>query len=124
MTLSRNMPLEELIDLPDLLMRVDNDRELLLEIVDIFKQEFPRLQWELEQAILSHDLPQTEQRAHALKGMLLNLSIQGGAAAVAEIERRARAGEPAGIEESFADFADALHGLLPGIDAYIAGVPL
>ena len=31
------------INLPELLSRVDNDRELLLDLLAVFKEEFPRL---------------------------------------------------------------------------------
>lgn len=124
MTLPRNMPLEDFINLPDLLARVDNDRELLEEIAGIFKEEFPRLRNELQSAVLCDDMAQAEQLAHALKGMLLNLSVDRGAAAAADIERHAKAGDIAQVGKALAAFDGALSGLLPALEAYIADVPL
>ncbi len=36
------------VNLPELLVRVDNDRELLCELIEIFKGDFPRLLQELQ----------------------------------------------------------------------------
>ena len=62
--------LEKFVDLPDLLARVENDRELLAELFVMFQEELPGLQNTLHHAMDVGDLPEGAKAAHALKGML------------------------------------------------------
>jgi hypothetical protein len=67
------------INLPELLSRVDNDRELLLDLLNIFKEEFPRHLQALHDAVALHDMNQTATVSHTLKGMLFESGgHQGG----------------------------------------------
>lgn len=58
------------VNLPELLVRVDNDPELLQEIVELFNEEFPKLRLSLEHAVECRDMEQVQIAAHTLKGML------------------------------------------------------
>lgn len=124
MTLPGKNSVEEAVNLPELLARVDHDRELLREIVEMFREEFPRLRELLRSAVLNEELPGVEMLAHTLKGMLLNLSVERGAAAASELELRGKAKDLAGMREAHAEFERAVDWLLPSLDAYIAGGPL
>ncbi|MGH9615316.1 MAG: Hpt domain-containing protein [Acidobacteriaceae bacterium] len=121
MTLPGQNTLEEMVNLPELLARVDYDRELLQEIAELFREEFPRLRELLRSAVLNEELPGVEMLAHTLKGMLLNVSVERGAAAASELELRAKAQDLAGMREAHAEFEGAVDCLLPSLDAYIAG---
>lgn len=78
------------IDLTELLNRVDNDRELLIELFNIFKSEFPSHLQFLTAAIAGGEIKRVESESHILKGMLLNLSASTAASLAADIERLAR----------------------------------
>src|SRR5450631_131729 len=71
--------LEKFVDLPDLLARVENDRELLTELFVMFQEELPGLQSALKDAIHVGNLLEVAKAAHALKGMLANMSMKKGA---------------------------------------------
>ena len=43
--------LEQYVDLPELLARVENDRELLAELFALFQEDFPRLRDALQRAV-------------------------------------------------------------------------
>jgi HPt (histidine-containing phosphotransfer) domain-containing protein len=77
------------VNLPELLTRVDNDRELLRELVDIFKVEFPRLLELLQEQVVRGDLQQVRSTSHGLKGMLGGLSVIRAAAMAARLEQMA-----------------------------------
>jgi Hpt domain-containing protein len=72
---------KSLIDLEELLDRTENDRELMRDLLAIFKEEFPQRHGALREAIASLNAPPVALEAHALKGMLSNLAAVEAAAA-------------------------------------------
>src|ERR1700676_5182037 len=68
------------VAIQELLARVENDRELLCDLLTIFKQEFPTHLKSLEQAVAREDTAETASVSHTLKGMLANLSVTKAAA--------------------------------------------
>jgi HPt (histidine-containing phosphotransfer) domain-containing protein len=121
---SQNQPSNESgIDFPELLSRVDNDRELLLDLMSIFKEDFPRHVRELTNVIAAHDLKQLTVVSHTLKGMLANLAVSRAAAAAGKLEQLGRdnATGPE-IADAFRAFQREIHGLLSEMEAYMAEV--
>jgi HPt (histidine-containing phosphotransfer) domain-containing protein len=106
----------------ELLARVDNDRELLYELLRIFKEEFPRHLQALREAVGSGDGKLVAAAAHTLKGMLLNLAAAPAAAAVARLEQAGRNGEKSGFQDALAAFERDASSLLPQLDACMAEV--
>jgi HPt (histidine-containing phosphotransfer) domain-containing protein len=90
------------LDLKELFIRVEYDRELLDEIFDIFKSEFPRLQQSLREAVDCHDMEQVQVNAHALRGMLASISFRAASAAAMRLERLARSADLAGLPAEMA----------------------
>ncbi len=109
-------------DQRELLARVDNDRELLHDLLTIFKEEFPRYLQALRVAVDAGDGKLVAVAAHALKGMLLNLAAGQAAAAVGRAEQMGRSGEASGFEGAFAAFERDITSLLSRLDAYMAEV--
>jgi HPt (histidine-containing phosphotransfer) domain-containing protein len=85
-------------DHEELLARVENDRELLHDLLTIFKQEFPRYLQALRVAVDSGDGKLVALAAHALKGMLLNLAAGQAVASVARLEQMGRRGKRRGFK--------------------------
>jgi two-component system, sensor histidine kinase and response regulator len=112
--------LEKFVDLPDLLARVENDRELLTELFVMFQEELPGLQDALHDAMDAGDLPEGAKAAHALKGMLANMSMKQGASMAAGIEAAARAGDVPAIKEALTSFDSEIATLSAAVDAFIA----
>jgi HPt (histidine-containing phosphotransfer) domain-containing protein len=107
--------------MPELLARVDNDRELLVELLTLFKEDFPRLRDTLHNAVHAGDSCQVEKAAHTLKGMLASLSIKNVAELAARVEAAARAGEEREVQQAMASFDREETGLLAAVDAFMAG---
>jgi HPt (histidine-containing phosphotransfer) domain-containing protein len=116
-------PNEPSIDFPELLARVDNDRDLLLDLMSIFKEEFPRHLRELTDVIAVRDLKKMSVVSHTLKGMLANLAVTRAASAAGKLEQLARDGaaEPE-IGDALRAFQREVQGVLPEMDAYMAEV--
>jgi len=106
----------------ELFERVDNDRELVRELLTIFKGDFPRTIGSLAAAVSSGDVNNSVSLSHALKGMLLNLGGARAAAAAARLEELARAGEIAALRGAYDVLEREAGRLLPELDAYMAEV--
>jgi HPt (histidine-containing phosphotransfer) domain-containing protein len=109
-------------DLGELLARVGNDRELLHDLLTIFKEEFPRYLQALREAVHSGDGKLVAAAAHGLKGMLLNMAAGQAAAAAGRLEQLGCSGEASGFQEAFLAFERDAMTLLSQLDACMAEV--
>jgi len=119
MTQPEDHSLQLVVNLPELLTRVDNDRELLRELVAIFMVEFPRLLNTLRENIARRDLKQVESTSHALKGMLAGLSAKRAAATAARLERMGRNGDLSCLTDMASVLEREVEELLPELDSSI-----
>jgi two-component system sensor histidine kinase/response regulator len=113
---------EPVWNLAELLERVDNDQELLRELLNIFKEDFPQTIQSLQSAVNSEDLKNSSRLSHTLKGMLSSLGATSAAAAAAKLEALSSAGETASLEGAFNALEAEAHRLLPELEAYMAEV--
>jgi HPt (histidine-containing phosphotransfer) domain-containing protein len=67
---------DEILDLPEVMDRVQDDKELLLELFDIYTTDFIEKRKLLEQAIQNNDCEQVVSLAHSLKGASGNISAK------------------------------------------------
>ncbi|HEY2759892.1 MAG TPA: response regulator, partial [Pirellulales bacterium] len=81
---------QTLINWPLALEAVDGNRQLLVELVEIFREECPKLRAEIASAIEAGDLPLLRRSAHTLKGALAHLAAASAVALAQEIEDQAR----------------------------------
>lgn len=107
-----NVTTPSVLNLEDLLSRVDNDRELVSELFFIFKSVFPSHLQRLSDAVANELPKQVEAESHTLKGMLLNLSAARAAASAADLESLGRQGKIAGIGEALTAFQSEAQTLL------------
>ena len=99
-----NVATPSVLNITELLSRVDNDRELVSELFSIFKSVFPSHLQRLSDAV-ANELPrQVEAESHTLKGMLLNLSAARAAAIAADLENLGREKKIAGMSEALIAF--------------------
>jgi len=114
--------LEQYVDMAELLHRVEDDRELLMELLALFQEDFPRLRDALHSAVDSKDPIQVERTAHTLKGMLANLSVKHASRLAANVEIAARTGDARRILEAMAELDREEQGLVAAVESFIAGV--
>jgi two-component system sensor histidine kinase/response regulator len=70
----KESPEVPLFDREALLKAFDNDWDFFLEVVDMFVTDYPQMMTDIKQAIDDQDPSKLERTAHALKGMLGQLS--------------------------------------------------
>ena len=121
MSTSPNCAFAGLVNLEELLERIDHDQELLKEIFGLFRREIPGLLAELRAAIEANTAKRVLSAAHALKGMLANLAVEKGSATAARIEELARAGEVNGFAAELAELEAEMAVLVASVDLYLAG---
>ncbi|TAK12983.1 MAG: sensor histidine kinase, partial [Acidobacteria bacterium] len=80
-------------DEAELVERLGGDREILREVVTIFRHSTPDLIEEIRTAIDGRDLTRLRSAAHTLKGAAGNLSAKRVAALALELESASRASD-------------------------------
>jgi PAS domain S-box-containing protein len=110
------------VNFPELLARVDNDRELLRDLLLIFKEDFPRHFHALQEAVSRGDSAQVSAVSHTLKGMLSNLSATRAAACAAALEHIGRAKDTASLAKALVAFEHETLCLIPEMDTYLLEV--
>jgi HPt (histidine-containing phosphotransfer) domain-containing protein len=111
-----------MLDLTQLLERVENDRELIRDLLLIFKEEFPIHLRALRAAVDSLDGEKVAAEAHTMKGMLSNLAASAAAGAAARLEQLGRNQEVTEFQAACASFESLSKELLLELDACMAEV--
>src|ERR1041385_6600484 len=91
---------EDIIDLPDVMERVQDDKELLLELLDIYQEDFVIKRGILAEAIAKKDFTKIKEVAHSMKGASGNISAKRLYATCLKLESQAKENNPAGLEET------------------------
>ncbi len=103
-------------DAAEALERVDGDRELLAELVQIFREETPRMLTELRTFVASGDAKGVQHTAHTLRGSVSSFGARAAADAALALETMARNGTLVGAESQLTELeqriADLERGLL------------
>ena len=103
-------------DMAELLERVENDRELLRTLLDIFKEDFPGHLQALRDAAREGDMKRLCVVSHTLKGIFSNLAANRATAAAAQLEQLARANRSADIPTAVQLLENEIAELLPKLE--------
>jgi CheY-like chemotaxis protein len=104
------------VDWAAALDRLQGDRKLLEEIVDVFREECPRLLTQARQAIAENDAGQLRLAAHTLKGALVNFAATAAVDAARRLELIGKQGNLADAPQALADLERQLERLQPALD--------
>jgi HPt (histidine-containing phosphotransfer) domain-containing protein len=113
---------EPALNRDELFARVDNDRELLQELIVIFKDHFPQQLCALRRAVDQGDLKTVERSSHTLKGMFLSLAASKSAAAASQLERLGRGHETGALSNALALLEREVALLLPELEAHLTWI--
>jgi HPt (histidine-containing phosphotransfer) domain-containing protein len=90
---------EEIIDLPDVMERVQDDKELLLELLDIFQEDFQKKRQVLVDAVAAGNIEKVKETAHSIKGSSGNISAKPMHASCLKLEQLAKSGNTTGMSD-------------------------
>lgn len=111
-----------LIDFEKLLVRMEDDRELIREIFEVFVSEYPERRSKFERALSSADMKGMVLLAHSLKGASGTLHAEPLRGVCFELERAARE-EDAGKVAAFTPAViDLLAGTVAAMEELKAGL--
>jgi PAS domain S-box-containing protein len=113
-------PAETAFDLADALSRVEGDRELLAELVDIFRSESPRMMDDIRLAFRAGDPTRLERAAHALRGSVGSLGARAVGQSAAQLEALGRSGSVTNGEALLATLERDLDDLEHALQAFHA----
>jgi HPt (histidine-containing phosphotransfer) domain-containing protein len=112
------------LDAGAVLRRLDGDRELLRELVEIFDHDCPRYLERIRTALAGRDGTAAAEAAHALRGAAGYFAAAEVMSAASQVESLARAGECASaaavyarLESEAGRLKEALHDLLAPAEA-------
>jgi HPt (histidine-containing phosphotransfer) domain-containing protein len=92
----------EVLDRAFLLQNVDDDQELLVEVLSLFRQSAPDIIDGIRSATHSQDADALHRGAHQLRGALANLGAKAASAAAERLERIGSRREMATAPKAFA----------------------
>ena len=90
---------EKILDVEEFMSRVQNDKELFFELLDIFVQDFGGKRKELEDALAQGNSETVKSVAHFLKGSCSNISTKPMREVFSKMEEEAGAGNISNLKE-------------------------
>jgi HPt (histidine-containing phosphotransfer) domain-containing protein len=94
---------EKALDFEDFMNRVQDDKDLFFELLDIFVQDFHPKRQELGEAVEKGDSTTVEHVAHFLKGSCGNISAKAMRAIFSKLEQKGVSGSLEGLEQDLKD---------------------
>ena len=80
---------EEVVDIKEVMERVQDDKELLVELFDIFQDDYTDKRRQITDLIAKKDHDELRNVAHSLKGASSNISAKNIYASFAKLEKMA-----------------------------------
>jgi PAS domain S-box-containing protein len=105
------VPAEVVINRQAVLARLDGDERLLLDLVEMYLQQWPRLFAELLQALQEDDLPTVTFKAHRLNGLARTFEAREAVDAALRVEDLCAAGDRAQVRAAGGELERAFRGL-------------
>ena len=93
----------EILDISEFLERIQNDKGLLWELLDIFVEDFQQKKGQLREAWRNNDANQVRKLAHALKGSSANISAHQLHSVLLELEKMGKNNALTGADKLLAD---------------------
>jgi CheY-like chemotaxis protein len=113
-----DVPTTDLFDKAATLRRVDGDRDLLREVVQLFREACTAILADIDGAIREQDATKLRQLAHTLKGEASNFEAAATVSAALRLEVMGREADLAHAQDAYADLQRALEHLLPALLAF------
>lgn len=110
-------------DLGAALNAVDDDRELLCRMIELFVKQSHSLVQATDAALARGDCVAVERAAHTLRGSVCNFGAKKAFEAASRVEHMARRKDLAGAAQAHVALAAALRELEPSLMAFCTETP-
>jgi two-component system, sensor histidine kinase and response regulator len=112
-----NDDLNASVNAAELLQRIDGDRIFLSELVEIFREDYPRQFRNAQEAITRGDASGLERVGHTLQGALGNFCAIGATTFAAELETMGRSGNITLAGSKLTEVNNEVHRVLEKLDS-------
>jgi len=116
-TISLPPPSPVSINEAELLERLGGDLDILSELTNIFREDYPKQLSSARRAIAEKDAEGVKRAGHALKGALANLAANGPCGTAAAIEQIGTSGDLSGAGQAVAQLESELAAVLESLQA-------
>jgi two-component system, sensor histidine kinase and response regulator len=106
------------VDLDDLLDRVGGDRDIVVELIEIFLEDAPALVAEVRDA--GSDLGRLQRVAHTLKGASGNMGAHGAQASAERLQHASAGGDTSSVERERAALLDEMARVTSALEGWRA----
>jgi HPt (histidine-containing phosphotransfer) domain-containing protein len=113
--------MEDTINSQELWDRLGDDRALLSELLDDFRQDYPAQIQAVGEALACEDSPGVQHAAHSLKGTLGNLAATVGYRLAAKLEDIGRSGQLAQANSVLTELEQELSRVTTALDILCHG---
>ncbi len=110
----------DVLDRQQLIQRIGNDPEILLQLVAVFREECRMLLVQIERGLAARDTRVVERAAHRLRGSLGTMAAEPAQQVALEVELLGRAGDLGTAAERFRALAYEVERLEPALAALTA----
>jgi signal transduction histidine kinase/DNA-binding response OmpR family regulator len=110
-------PLNNSVEVCQLLDRIEDDRSLLAELIEIFRREYPDNLQAAQRAIELQSAEDLQRAGHTLRGALGNLSATRASALAAELEAAGRKKDLIGTQAIFDKLVPELSNVIRALEA-------
>ena len=108
------------VDWAKALASTGGDRQLLGEIIEVFRGEAPRLLADIQQAVADQDVDTLRRAAHTIKGSLRMFGYQQATAIAESIETCACAGDLKDLDRLTSSLQNQVADLMPKLESFSA----
>lgn len=108
--------LGEVIDKDEVMERVDGDIELLMEMIELFITDYPKLMSKIKNAIIQKDSRELERNAHTIKGSVGNFAADSVYGIALSLEIMGRNDDMTDAEEAYAKLEREMERLIQAFD--------
>jgi HPt (histidine-containing phosphotransfer) domain-containing protein len=105
------------VEVFQLLDRIEDDRSLLAELIEIFRREYPENLQAAQRAIELQNPEDLQRAGHTLRGALGNLSATSASALAAELEAAGRKKDLIGTQAIFDKLVPELSNVIRALEA-------
>ena len=112
----------ESLDHQGIMERVGGDTDLLAEVVELLREDMPKLLDQLRATIRSRDLPAAARVAHTLKGELSNFTKKGIYLTTTELVEASRNDDAIAAGALLGKLEGQVAGLMKGLDTLVESV--
>jgi CheY-like chemotaxis protein len=112
------------LDRTALYEQVGDEADLLLKVIEMFRNDSVQVVAKLETALANDDASEVQQGAHRVKGALLTLGAKAAAEVAMHLEHMGRAGDLTNGTARLAQLREELTRLAPELDAVVSGLDI